>query len=428
VIQLSRLAFQGDETAVKQRKAIAPAMAFVLLMGIVSLFSDLTHEGARSIYGAYLSLAGASAAAIGFVSGFGELIGYSCLLITGIIADKSKQYWLMTMIGYIINLAAIPALALVPENGWVYACALIAMERVGRAIRKPAKNTLVSFASQEVGAGKSFAIQEFLDQIGAFLGPVLLFAVLSLKRGGTQFSAYSLGFAVLGMPAALTLVALSVAHHKYPNPEGFEKETGPRRDFKAGKAFFIYIAAISLFAFGFIDFPLITMHISKTALVADDLLPLLYAGAMLVDAFAALFFGWMYDKHGIRVLMLSTLISALFSVFIFRFNAMWAVATGIFMWGVGMGAQESILKSVVATIMPKEHRARGFGVFEVAFGIFWFLGSWLLGFLYDHSIAYMIGVSVAAQLLAIPLFYRTSQAAGSEATTDPQPATRTQPD
>lgn len=391
----------------KKRTAIAPAMAFVLLMGIVSLFSDFTHEGARSIYGAYLSLAGASAAVIGFVSGFGEFIGYSCLLLTGIIADKSKKYWSMTLIGYIINLAVIPALALVPENGWKYACGLIVLERVGKAIRKPAKSALVSFAAKEVGAGKSFAIQEFLDQIGAFLGPVLLFVVLSLKRGGTQFSAYSLCFAVLGIPAFLTLIVLFVAKHMYPNPEVFEKEREPGNAFKVGKAFVIYISAISLFAFGFMDFPLITMHISKMAVMADDVLPLLYAGAMLVDAFAALVFGWLYDRHGIRVLMVSTLMSAFFSVFVFSFNAMWAAAIGIFMWGVGMGAQESILKSVVATIMPKDSRAKGFGIFETAFGVFWFLGSWLLGFLYDSSPIWMIVVSVASQLLAIPLFYET---------------------
>lgn len=392
----------------REMKTIAPALAFILMMGIVSLLSDLTHEGARSIYGAYLNLAGASAAAIGFVSGFGELVGYSCLLLTGIIADKSKQYWTMTLVGYIINLVAIPALALVPRNGWIYACGLIVLERVGKAIRKPAKNTLVSFASHEVGAGKSFAIQEFLDQIGAFLGPTILFVVLSLKHGGTQFSAYSTCFAVLGIPSVLTLVALLLAKHKYPHPEQFEKQTDAPSTFRLDKPFLAYIAGISLLAFGFIDFPLITMHMAKTSVVAADALPLMYSGAMLVDAFAALAFGWLYDKYGIKVLMLSTAISAFFSVFVFAFSGLVAAAIGVFMWGVGMGAQESILKSVVATIMPKEGRAKGFGIFETAFGVFWFLGSWLLGFLYELSPLGMVTVSVAAQLSAIPLFLVTA--------------------
>ncbi len=151
-------------------------------MGIVSLFSDMTHEGAASILGAYLSLAGASAAAIGFVSGLGEMIGYSLRLVTGWLTDRTKKYWPMTILGYVIDSMAIPALALVPRGGWIWACALIVLQRTGKAVKKPAKDTLLSFAATQTGAGKSFAIQEFLDQIGAFLGPVILFLVMLLKQ------------------------------------------------------------------------------------------------------------------------------------------------------------------------------------------------------------------------------------------------------
>lgn len=281
----------------KNNKYMKPALAFVFMMGIVSLFSDMTHEGARSIYGAYLSLAGASAATIGFVSGFGELIGYSFRLFTGIIADRSKRYWGLTFIGYAINMTAIPALALIPKDGWKYACALIILERVGKAIRQPSKNTLVSFAASQIGAGKGFAIQEFLDQIGAFLGPVILFVVLLLKKGATDFSAFSLCFAVLGIPAALTLLSLYFAKRKFPNPENFETKTDDKRRLSLQPSFIYYIVGISLLALGFADFPLITMHISRESLVSNDALPLLYAVAMLVDAFSALFFGWLYDHR-----------------------------------------------------------------------------------------------------------------------------------
>jgi hypothetical protein len=155
-------------------------LAFIFLMGLVSLLSDMTHEGAKSILGAYLAFMGASAAAIGFISGFGEFLGYSLRLFTGFLADKTKKYWLITLIGYAIDLFAIPALALIPQNGWIYACILIIIQRTGKALKKPAKNTLVSFAASEVGQGKSFAILEFIDQIGAFSGPLILFFIISL--------------------------------------------------------------------------------------------------------------------------------------------------------------------------------------------------------------------------------------------------------
>ena len=384
-----------------------PALAFVLIMGIVSLFSDMTHEGARSIYGAYLSLLGASAATIGFVTGLGEMIGYSFRLLTGVIADRSRKYWTITFIGYAINMAAIPALALVSKNGWIYACILIVLERFGKAIRQPAKNTLVSFAATQLGEGKSFAIQEFLDQLGAFLGPVILFEVLMLKRGETKFAAYSQCFAVLGIPAVLTLLSLFIAKKKFPNPENFDVSVTNTGKLRFQRSFVLYMVGISFLALGFADFPLITMHISRESLVPSETLPLLYAVAMLVDAFAALIFGWMYDRLGIRVLMLSSVISALFSIFIFSLHSLPAAMLGIVMWGVGMGAQESILKSVVTTIVSKENRSTGFGAFETSFGVFWFLGSWAMGALYDIAPMWLVIFSVCTQLMAVPLFYLT---------------------
>ncbi len=160
-------------------------MAFILLFGIVSLFSDMTHEGASSIRGAYLSLLGASAATIGFVSGLGELVGYSMRYVFGKLTDKTKQYWPMVILGYGLDILAVPALALVGEHGWMWACGLLVIQRMGKAIKKPAKDTIMSFAASQEGAGKSFGLQELLDQIGAFLGPVLLYVVMLFQTEGT---------------------------------------------------------------------------------------------------------------------------------------------------------------------------------------------------------------------------------------------------
>lgn len=401
----------------KQRnKKISSAMIFIILFGIVSLFSDMTHEGASSIRGAYLSLLGASAGAIGFVSGLGELVGYSMRYVFGRLTDKTKQYWSMTIAGYILDVLAVPALALVGEHGWVAACGLLIVQRMGKAIKKPAKDTIMSFAASREGVGKSFGIQEVLDQIGAFLGPMLLYLVMLLKTEGSTFKIYSTCFAVLAVPGAITIILLLATKHYFPNPEQFEPEEKEFVPFKMKKEFVFYIAGISLFAFGFIDYSLIIMHVSKTyaglgaqlaktsSLVNGGTLPLLYAGAMLVDAAAALIFGLMYDKNGVRALAISTIISAPFAIFVFGMNSVPALLFGIALWGVGMGAQESILKAAVTKMVPKSSRATGYGVFECSFGVFWFLGSWLLGVLYDISIPAMIAVSVAAQLAAIPLY------------------------
>ena len=405
----------------KTLRNLSPALVFILLFSVVSLLSDMTHEGAASIRGAYLSLLGASAATIGFVSGFGELVGYSLRFVFGKLADKSKRYWLLTIIGYAVDVLAVPALALVGEHGWIFAAGLIVIERMGKAIKKPAKNTLISFAASQEGAGKSFALEEMLDQIGAFLGPVMLYVVMLFKTDGTTFQIYSFCFAILLVPALATLGMLFFTKRKFPHPEHFEPEPTAYVPFKLDRKFLLYLSGISLFAFGFIDYSLIVMHVSRTfisvsaslsettSLVNSGTLPLLYAGAMLVDAAAAMVFGLLYDKKGARVLILSTALSAPFAILVFGFQSIGALLVGVAMWGVGMGAQESILKAAVAGIVPKASRATGYGIFECVFGVFWFLGSWLLGALYDWSIPAMIAVSVGAQVAAIPLYYFSSK-------------------
>ena len=399
-----------------KNKKISQAMLFIVMFGIVSLFSDMTHEGAASIRGAYLTLLGASAGAIGFVSGLGELVGYSMRYVFGRITDKTKQYWPMTILGYVLDIIAVPLLAFVGENGWVAACALLIVQRMGKAIKKPAKDTIMSFAATQEGAGKSFGIQELLDQLGAFLGPVLLYLVMLNKTTGDTYTLYAHCFAILAIPGAITLILLFITMRKFPNPEQFEPEPKEYIPFKLKKEFIFYIIGISMFAFGFIDYSLILMHISRnyagiasaasetSSVISSGTLPLIYAGAMLVDAVAALFFGYLYDKKGVAALVLSTILSAPFAVLVFATNSLPAVLIGIALWGIGMGAQESILKAAIAGMVPKTSRATGYGIFEFAFGIFWFLGSWLMGVLYDINIYAMITVSVLAQLSAIPLY------------------------
>lgn len=412
----------------QKKKHMSQAMSFLILFGVVSLFSDMTHEGASSIRGAYLSIMGASAGAIGFFSGLGELVGYSMRYVFGKLTDKTRRYWPITITGYVLDVMAVPALALVGENGWIWACLLLVVQRMGKAIKKPAKDTLMSFAASQEGVGKSFGLQELLDQIGAFLGPVLLYLVMLFRTDGYTFRTYAFCFAVLAVPGAVTIILLLFTRHKFPNPDQFEPQPEEHAPFRLKKSFVLYIAGISCFAFGFIDYSLIIMHVQNvyaglaanmaetSSLVTQGTLPLLYAGAMLVDAIAALVFGHLYDKIGVKALMISTLLSSVFAVFVFSIQSAAALLLGVALWGVGMGAQESILKAVVTSMVPKDCRATGYGVFECSFGVFWFLGSWIMGVLYDLSIPAMVAVSVAAQLAAVPFYLASDRRARAEKT------------
>lgn len=263
----------------------------------------------------------------------------------------------------------------------------------------------MSFAASQEGVGKSFAIQELLDQIGAVLGPLLLYLIMLFQHRDDTFSDYRSCFAFLAIPGAIILLLLWLTYKRFPHPENFEPEPKEYVPFRVSKRFVVYILGISLFAFGFADYSLIVMHFSRQHLFTAAVLPLLYALAMLTDAASAFVFGWLYDRHARLSLVVSTLVAAPFAVFAFLGSDVASVVIGVVLWGIGMGAQESILKAAVATMVPKRSRATGYGIFECCFGAAWFLGSWLLGVLYDQSLVAMVIVSVAAQLLAAIVFW-----------------------
>jgi MFS family permease len=148
------------------------AVKFIILMGIVSLFADMTYEGSRSITGPYLAILRASAVTVGFVAGFGELTGYVIRFFSGYLIDRTHSYWTITLIGYLINLIAVPLLAL--AGSWEVAAALIIVERIGKGIRVPSRDVMLSHACSQVGQGWGFGLHEALDQIGAILGPLIV--------------------------------------------------------------------------------------------------------------------------------------------------------------------------------------------------------------------------------------------------------------
>lgn len=371
-------------------------------MGIVSLVADITHEGARSLIGPYLSLLGASGAIVGLVSGLGEFIGYGLRLLTGYLSDKTRKYWLFTFLGYTIDVFAVPALAL--TGRWQTAAMLIILERIGKATRKPAKDTLMSYAARNVGSGKGFAIAEVLDQIGAVSGPLILSFIL-LFRSDDDIGNYQFAFAMLLIPALLTIVLLIFSKINFPEPEKFETKQSKIDAKGLNRSYWLYLVAISLIAAGFVDFPLLAFHFQRNMILTESLIPFMYAIAMGIDAFAALIFGFLYDKIGMGSLIIASSLSLFFSPFAFLSNSIILIIIGIIFWGIGMGAQESILKSVVADIIPSEKRGTAYGFFNTAFGLFWFIGSAIMGLLYDYSIITLVVFSMTLEFAAVIVLF-----------------------
>ena len=365
-----------------------------MLLGVVSLFADMTYEGARSVTGPFLAALGATGTAVGIVAGFGELIGYGLRLVSGLISDRTRRYWALTIAGYAINLMAVPLLAL--AGRWEVAAALMITERVGKAIRNPPRDAMLSHATSRLGAGWAFGLHEALDQTGAVIGPLIVAAVLNARNR------YQDSFAILLIPALLALSVLIAARILYPRPQELESVGPELRSVHWPRSFWFYLIAIGLVAAGYVDFPLIAYHFERTATVPQNWIPIFYSVAMGVDALAALLFGRWFDRVGPAILAPVILASSLFAPLTF-FGGFKVALLGMAVWGIGMGAQESIMRATVARVVSSDRRGSAYGLFNAFYGLAWFLGSALLGVLYDRSVLALVGFSVSAQLCSVPL-------------------------
>ncbi len=371
------------------------ALKFIVIIGVVDLFADMTYEGSRSITGPFLAILGASSFVVGFVAGFGELLGYVIQFFSGYLTDRVSTYWGILIGGYMINLLAVPLLAL--AGSWEMAAALIITERMGRGIRLPSRDVMLSYATSQVGHGWGFGLHNALDQTGAIIGPLIV-AVILYMRGS-----YQMAFAFLLLPAVLALIVLVISRFLYPYPSNLEVKV-PQLGAKGfNKAYWLYIIAIALIAAGFADFALIAYHFQKTGLVSPALIPIFYAVAMGVDAIAALIFGKLFDKVGIPIMIVVAILSALFAPLVFLGGFYYAFL-GMILWGVSMGSQESIMRSSIAVMTSVNVRGRAYGVLNTAYGVSWFAGSVIMGYLYGISILYLVIFSVVIQIVSIPFF------------------------
>jgi MFS family permease len=383
------------------------ARMFVVTMGVVSLFGDMSYEGARGLVGPYLGLLGASAVAVSVSAGAGELAGYTLRLLTGWLADRTRAHWPLTILGYAVNLVVVPGLAF--AGSWEVAVGMVIGERVGKAIRSPARSTLLSHAARRAGEGKSFGLEEALDQIGAVSGPLLTAAAIALRSGRPPLAQYRLAFLVLVLPAVVTLVLVLAARRAFPTPEDLEPP-GPTEHVRLGSGFWLLVAASALVGLGFADWALVAFHAGRSGLVSLGLLPLLYAGAMGVDALAALAFGHAFDRRGPGVLALSCVVGAGAAPLVFLGGSVGALLAGAALWAVAMGAQESVYKAAVARLVSPSQRGRAFGLFFAVFGVAWFVGSAALGWLYEHARVAMVAFAVIPQLAAAAVFLRAMRA------------------
>jgi MFS family permease len=406
-------------TTPKPRRAPLSAWRFVIAFGTVSLLGDILYQGARSISGPLLASLGATSLVVGAVTGVGESAALVLRLASGALADRTRQFWAWTIAGYAVTVLTVPFLGLAGVL-WV-ACALVIAERVGKAVRSPAKDTLLSHATAATGRGRGFAVHKSLDQVGALIGPLVVAAVLAATGGD-----YAPALGVLAAPGVALLALVLWLRWRVPEPARYEIEVDVAADAVPAPAgvghwfgtvpreFWVYSGFSAATTLGLATFGLLSFHMVETGLVAVVWVPVVYAAAMVAVALAALATGWRYDRLGSRVLAILPVVSALATVLAFG-RTVAGVIGGALLWGAAVGVQESTMRAVVADLVPTHRRATAYGLYAGVVGGATAVGGALLGWLYQVSVPLLVWVVVAVQVVAAVLLWLTRRAGGSQA-------------
>ncbi len=377
----------------------------VVGFGVVSLAADMVYEGARAVTGPLLGQLGAGALLVGVVTGAGEAAALVLRLFFGRAADRTGRYWGLTLAGYAMTAGTVPLLAVTPFVGVVglaSACTLVLVERAGKAVRSPAKSTLLSYAAEGVGLGRGFGVHKALDQIGAFAGPLLVAGAAAVT------GALWPGLAALAVPGAASLLLLLWLRRRLGDPAAPTLPTlptppAPLRHPGLPRDFWMFAASSAAATSGLVTFGVIAFHLSRQHLVADAAIPVVYAGAMAVEALAALAVGFLFDRFDARVLYVLPLLVA--AVPALAFGATLAsVLLGIAVWGAATGLQDSTVKALVADLVPTGRRATAYGLFAAVQGGAALLGGTLAGALYERSLPLLVVLVAATQVVALVLY------------------------
>lgn len=393
------------------------ALQFIIGFGLVSMLGDFVYEGARAVVGPYLATLGAGAALVGFITGAGEAVALVLRLVSGPVSDRTRRYWPIAIAGYAITMVSVPVLA-AAQTLWQAALCVVG-ERFGKAVRSPSRDTMLAQASVELGRGKAFGLHEALDQAGALLGPLLVAAMIAV-------SGYRLGFLVLAAPAALALMTLAVLHRAVPDPEAYERAAsamGATADEEATPAtdpapatdtavpwwhfsarYWSYAIFTALTMTGFATFGVLSYHLQVRHVVPTWQIPVIYAVAMGLAALASLAFGHVYDKVGLRGLLVLPILAAAVPALSFSIDPT-LVWIGAVVWGAANGVHESTMRAAVADLVPAGRRGTAYGLFAAVYGVAWLAGSTVIGALYAISTTTAIVFVLAAQVVALCSFW-----------------------
>ncbi len=359
----------------------------IALLGIVSLIGDIVYEGSRGLVPEYFKFLGATALVVGLVGGLGDFLGYAVRLVSGFLVDATRAYWFFILLGYGL-IVSIPLLGI--STGLEMAVLLVLLERLGKALRAPARDTVLSVVSKDVGAGKAFGLHELLDQVGGMTGPLIVAGLMLFSGGDYRFT-----FSLLFLPFLVLLLALSYTYKRIGKRQATEQPQTDMKKEKLSRPFYVYTFAVLLNTVGLIPYMLILYKVSVIVQATNEqwIVPLIYFLIQGVDAPAALLSGYAYDKFGIGVLVLPFALSLLSPLLAMIDGGLLMLVFAAVVFGLVLGMQESIYRAAVSQLSPLSSRGTAYGIFNTAYGIGFLISGGVYGVLIDSKSPFAVAVA-----------------------------------
>jgi len=371
-----------------------------LALSFTSLFADITYEGARSVIGSYIEVLGATAIIAGLI-GIGELLGYLARYISGLLSLKiksSKTFWSLIILGYMINLFSVPLLAF--ANVWIFALSLVFLERIGKGLRTPLRDVLIAEVSESFGKGKGFGIHEFLDQIGAITGPLIVAWILF----STNIN-YFIAFIFLFIPALISLLFLFFAYFNMPIIKSVELATNTNNN-QLPKKFWLYTIFVLFITLAFIHWGLVSFRLKHEGLLSDYMIALMYTVAMIADAIVAVPAGMFYDKYGLKTFYLLPFLVSFSTIMLILSPDITIILIASFIWGSISAIYETNMRAAIADLVDMKSRGYAYGTFGLLIGISTMIGGIMYGYLYENVKDLIIPITLILSFISLVFLKR----------------------
>ena len=383
----------------------------ILLLGLISLMGDVVYEGSRGLVPDYLGFLGATSVVVGLIGGLGDFLGYALRLVSGFLSDLTHAYWVFIFVGYGL-IVSIPLLGF--SYGLELAVLLVLLERMGKALRSPSRDAVLSVVSKDVGAGKAFGLHELLDQVGAVIGPSIVAFVMFSTANNFHYA-----FGYLLVPFLLMLVFLVYTYRKIGSkPLEVPVKTGDQKE-RIGRPFYIYTFAVFMNTIGLIPYTLILFKVSEIVrpLNQDWIVPLIYVLIQGVDAPAALLSGYGFDRYGMKILIVPFLLSAVAPLLAMSGSELVLLAVAATFFGLVLGMQESIYRAAVSKLTPLSSRGTAYGAFHTVYGVGLVIAGAVFGLFIQFGIPFYIAVAyvLIVQIVAVLLLLRAALGKSSDA-------------